>query len=153
MPEPASPMATTRCACWRADPAELVAALCDPALVARWRERTRAELPVIAERRLAATLRRLDLLAARLEGEGLEVLAAADAAGADALLTDLFAVATWDGWPLPAVALGELEIEVDGLRRGLLGADRAEDGAQLYVVDAGTVALARCRSPLAEDAS
>lgn len=138
------------CSCYRTDPPSLLAALAAPELLDRYLAQLAAELPALADRALVRHLRQLAALAAEARAEGLERLAARDQHAADALLTDLFAVATWHGWELPLEALGERELPVEGLPRGLLGADRAADGAHLWVVDEDTVALARCREPAAE---
>ena len=133
------------CERYRTDPAALVATLSEPAMLQRYLEAQQAELPSLADRQLTAFLRRLGTAAAQAMGLGVTVLARRDAALADALLTDLFAVATWQRWELPVERLGEAEVGIDGAQRGLLGADVAQDGASLWVIDHATVALARLR--------
>ena len=134
-----------RCELFRTDPASLISALGGEAMLRRYQAATAAELPALADRQLLAHLRRLDALAGRALAHGFTALATQDAAAADALLTDVFAVATWQGWELPAERLADDEIAVDGLARGLLGADPGRDGAALWILDPGRVALARLR--------
>ena len=69
----------------------------------------------------------------------------ADPGAADELLTDLFAVATWRSWPLPLEMIGERDLPVDDLPRGLLGQDAGTDGAKLWLLDDETLALSRDR--------
>ena len=132
-----------RCETFRTDPATLIAALSEPALLQRYLDAQQVELPSLADRGMTAFLRRMGALAAEAQGVGVTMLARRDPAQADALLTDLFAVATWHGWELPVERLGETDAEV-GVR-GLLGADVAADGATLWLIDHATVALARAR--------
>ncbi len=132
-----------RCETFRTDPATLITALSDPALLQRYLDAQQAELPSLADRGMTAFLRRMGALAAEAQGLGMTMLARRDSAQADALLTDLFAVATWHGWELPVERLAGSEAEV-GVR-GLLGADTTVDGAMLWLIDHATVALARVR--------
>ena len=132
-----------RCETFRTDPATLIAALSEPALLQRYLDAQQAELPSLADRDMTAFLRRMAALAGEALGTGMTALARRDAAHADALLTDLFAVATWHGWELPIERLGEAEAEPEA--RGLLGADVATDGATLWLIDHATIALARAR--------
>lgn len=134
-----------RCLRYRTDPAALIDALGSEPLLRRYLAAQEAELPSLADRTLSAHLRRLNGLAAQALVVGVTILAKRDAAHADALLSDVFAVATWHGWELPAEALGEDEVEVAGLPRGLLGADPGHEGASVWVLDHATVALARAR--------
>lgn len=135
---------STRCSLYRCDIPTLLAALTDAALVARWQQAVGEEQPSLADRPLLAHLKRLNQAAARLMTMGFDTLARQDRVTADALLTDLFAVATWHGWELPVVQVGDQELDVADLPRGFLGADTAE-GAGLWLIEAGTVALARQR--------
>lgn len=132
-----------RCETFRTDPATLIAALSEPDLLQRYLDVQQVELPSLADRGMTAFLRRMGALAAEAQGVGVTMLARRDPAQADALLTELFAVATWHGWELPIERLGEAEAEV-GVR-GLLGADIATDGATLWLIDHAIVALARQR--------
>jgi hypothetical protein len=134
-----------QCSCFRIDPPALVAALTDGAFLARYLADIGDELPGLADRGMVAHLRRMSTLASRVLATGLERLAAEDPVSADALLSDLVAVATYRGWALPAVPLGLRELSVEALPRGLLGADQAADGARLWLVDPETLALARTR--------
>ncbi len=133
------------CERFRTDPAALVAALSDNVLLQRYLEAQQAELPSLADRQLTAFLRRMGVLAGQAMTVGLTVLARRDAAQADALLTELFAVATWHAWELPVERLGTAEVAIEGVPRGLLAADVSTDGAGLWVLDHATVALARLR--------
>lgn len=134
-----------RCETFRTDPPALCAALGEPALLTRYLAAQEAELPSLADRQMTAFVRRMGALASHALGLGLTVLAKRDVVQADALLTDLFAVATWHGWELPVERLVEQDVEVAGSQRGLLGADVAVDGAGLWLLDHATVALARQR--------
>ncbi len=133
------------CSCFRIDPPGLVSALTAAPVLERYLDELSAELPGLADRGMINHLRRMNTLASRVLASGLEQLAGEDAAAADALLSDLFAVATYRGWPLPATALGEQDLPVAALPRGLLGADLAADGARLWLIDPQTLALARSR--------
>lgn len=130
---------------FRTDPPSLVAALTEPATVVRYQEAVAAELPGLADRALIRHLRRLTTAASRVLGEGFEGVARADLALADELLSDVLAVATFHGWPLPLEGMGEQELAVEDLPRGLLGADRAADSARVYLLDGTTIAFARAR--------
>ncbi len=134
-----------RCTCYRVDPPALVAALTDGENLARYQAAIGDEVPSLADRAMVLHLRRMSTLASRVASEGFERVAEQDPALADALLTDLFAVATYRGWELPAEDLGARELPIAGLPRGLMGADAAIDGAQLWLIDPGTIALARSR--------
>ncbi len=134
-----------QCSCFRIDPPTLVAALTEGDFLARYLADIGDELPGLADRGMVSHLRRMSTLASRVAAAGLERLAAEDPAAADALLSDLFAVATYRGWALPAQELGLRELAVEALPRGLLGADLAADGARLWLVDPETLALARTR--------
>ena len=54
-------------------------------------------------------------------------------------------------WPpttaggLPIESLGELELPVEDLPRGMLGADQSADSARVWMVDQRTLALSRSR--------
>jgi hypothetical protein len=130
---------------YRTDPATLIEALASEGIVRQYLAAQEAELPSIADRGLAAYLRRLNTAAARTLGSGITVLAKQDAAIADALLSDLLAVATWHGWELPLERQGERELDPQGLQRGLLGSDPGVEGATVVVIDHAHVGLARAR--------
>jgi hypothetical protein len=134
-----------QCLCYHIDPPTLVAALTEREVLERYLNDIGAELPSLADRAMVIHLRRMSTLASRVQADGLEVLAAQDSAAADALLTDLFAVATYRGWSLPVTLLGGRDLAVDKLPRGLLGADTEKDGALLWLIDPETLALARTR--------
>lgn len=134
-----------RCTCFRIDPPSLLAALADPDLLKRYQQALSDELPSLADRALVRYLRRLSTLASRALAEGFDRVAEDDRVAADALLTDLFAVATYRNWPLPIDALGERDLPVEELPRGLLGADDSTDGAKLWLIDDETLALTRDR--------
>lgn len=138
-------MTRMRCLRYRTDPAALIEELGSERILRLYLAAQEAELPSLADRTLNAHLRRLGALAAQALGLGITTLAKRDAAHADALLSDIFAVATWHGWELPLAPLGEDEVEVDGLPRGLLGSDPGHEGAGVWVLDHATVALARNR--------
>lgn len=142
-----------RCECFRTDLPTLIAALTDLDLVSRWQEAAAAELPRLADRRMAEHIRALDGIAARIRIEGIDVVAQRDPAAADAWLTDALAVATWNQWELPVQPLGERDLAIEGIPRGLIAADRSRDGAGLWVIDDETIALARWREAPREDPS
>jgi hypothetical protein len=131
---------------YRCDPAQLIAALTEPELLARYQEAVAAEVPSLADNALLGHLRRLLRWAAQAQTGGFAALARVQPAEADALLSDVFAVATWQGWPLPIQLLESGLAEVAGLPRGLLGQDPGGEGASVWVLDHATVLLARARS-------
>ncbi len=134
-----------RCHCYHVDQASLLTALTDEAFIAKYQGAIGDELPGLADRAMVRFLRKQNTLASRALSEGFDRLAEQDTTAADGLLTDLFAVATWNGWPLPIESLGERELPVEEIPRGLLGADTAIDGAKLWVIDHETIALSRDR--------
>lgn len=134
-----------RCHCYHVDQPSLLTALTDEAFITRYQGAIGDELPSLADRGLVRFLRKQTTLATRALTDGFDRLAEQDTAAADGLLTDLFAVATWHGWELPIESLGERELPVEELPRGLLGADTAIDGAKLWVIDHETIALSRDR--------
>jgi hypothetical protein len=134
-----------RCHCYHVDQPSLLTALTDEALIAKYQSAIGDEIPSLADRALIRFLRKQITLATRALSEGFDRLAEQDTAAADELLTDLFAVATWHGWELPIESLGERELPVEEIPRGLLGADTASDGAKLWVIDHETIALSRDR--------
>ena len=139
-----------RCHCYHIDQPSLLTALTDEALIAKYQSTIGDEIPSLADRALIRFLRKQITLANRALSEGFDRLAEQDTAAADELLTDLFAVATWHGWELPIESLGERDLPVEEIPRGLLGADTASDGAKLWVIDHETIALSRDR--VADDA-
>lgn len=96
----------------------------------------------MADRPLLAHLKRLNLTASSILGCGFARAARLDPQAVDALLSDVFAVATWRGWPLPIEAEAEQEVIIDGVPRGLLGVDTSP-GAGVWRIDHRTLALAR----------
>ncbi|MBA3845944.1 MAG: hypothetical protein H0X45_04795 [Planctomycetes bacterium] len=135
-----------RCACYRVDVPTLLAALSADEMIERYARNLADELPSLADRSLAQLLRRFARIAGQAMAGGFDALAASDRANADALLTDIFAVATWHRWEIPAESTGEQDLPVDELPRGLLGADVSTGGASLWLIDDQTVALARARA-------
>lgn len=134
-----------RCHCYHIDQPSLLTALTDEALMAKYQSTIGDEIPSLADRALIRFLRKQVTLATRALSEGFDRLAEQDTAAADELLTDLFAVATWHGWELPIESLGERDLPVEEIPRGLLGADTSSDGAKLWVIDHETIALSRDR--------
>ena len=134
-----------RCHCYHIDQPSLLTALTDEALIAKYQSTIGDEIPSLADRALIRFLRKQITLATRALSEGFDRLAEQDTAAADELLTDLVAVATWHGWELPIESLGERDLPVEEIPRGLLGADTASDGAKLWVIDHETIALSRDR--------
>jgi hypothetical protein len=141
-----------RCECFQADAATLVTALTTNEMIERWRQSAAEELKRLADRRMAEHVRQLDSTAAALLVEGIDLVAARDPASVDAWLTDAVAVGTWNNWELPVVAMGERDLPVEGLPRGLIAADRSAEGAGLWVIDDETFALARWREIPADEA-
>jgi hypothetical protein len=135
-----------RCSIYRADPEALVAALTQADLIERYQQRLADELPSCADRALITHLRQLDAVANKVRTSGFDGVAAQDPAAADALLSDLFAVATYDRWDVPAEHIGEDDLPVDGLPRGILAADGSKEGAKVFVLDDSTIAISRNRS-------
>jgi hypothetical protein len=131
--------------CYRVDVADLIAALCSDDLMRAFQASIVQDIPSLADRSMLLHLRRMHTLASQVIGDGFDRLAERDRAAADALLTDLFAVATYHGWQLPVQALGSFDLPLEGLPRGLLGADQTQHGALLVLTDVHTVALARSR--------
>lgn len=134
-----------RCHCYHIDQSSLLTALTDEALMAKYQSTIGDEIPSLADRALIRFLRKQITLVTRALSEGFDRLAEQDTAAADELLTDLFAVATWHGWELPIESLGERDLPVEEIPRGLLGADTSSDGAKLWVIDHETIALSRDR--------
>ena len=134
-----------RCTCYRTDPPTLVAVLTDTETLARYQEAVATEVKSLADRALVKHIKRMSTLASQAMAAGFETLARNDLAGADELLTDVFAVGTWHGWELPLEDLGEQDLPVDDLPRGLLAADQGTESAQLWMLDGRTVALCRSR--------
>lgn len=134
-----------RCSCYRIDPPSLVDALTQPSLLARYQEQAAEEVKSLADRALLRHLKRMSTLASQAMASGFDTLARRDLEGADALLTELFTIATWHGWELPIESLGEQDLPTDDLPRGLLAADTATDNARLWLVDGRTLALRRDR--------
>ena len=134
-----------RCHCYHIDQPSLLTALTDEAFIAKYQSTIGDEIPSLADRALIRFLRKQITLATRALSEGFDRLAEQDTAAADELLTDLFAVGTWHGWELPIESLGERDLPVEEIPRGLLGADTASDGAKLWVIDHETIALSRDR--------
>ena len=126
---------------YRTDLPSLVAALTAPELLARYLDTAAGELAGLADAAQVRHVRRMTGLAGQAQG-GFDLVARRDPPAADALLTELFAVATWHGWELPIADLGAEETDIDGLPRGLLGCDPG-GGAGLWQLDATTVGLAR----------
>jgi hypothetical protein len=133
------------CTCFRTDPSSLVAFLTDRETLLRYQEAMVVEVKSLADRALLHHIKRMSTLASAVQAHGFEAMARTDLAAADELLTDVFAVATWHGWELPAEALGEQELSVEDLPRGLLAADAGTESARLWMLDGTTVALARTR--------
>ncbi|MEK7415538.1 MAG: hypothetical protein AAB263_19715 [Planctomycetota bacterium] len=134
-----------RCECYRTDPATLVESLSNPDLLNRYLVAQEAELPALADRALVRHIRQMCSLAAHALASGMTEIAKQNPAATDELLSDLFAVATWQRWELPVERLADDELAVDGLPRGLLGADIGHGGASVWVIDHAHVALARSR--------
>lgn len=134
-----------RCTCYRTDPPSLVAVLTDPETLNKYQEAVATEAKSLADRALVKHIKRMSTLASQAMAVGFETLARTDLAGADELLTDLFAVGTWHGWELPIESLGEQELPVDDLPRGLLAADTGTESARLWMLDGRTIALCRSR--------
>lgn len=130
---------------YRADSTELLNRLAEGELLARYVQALEAEAGSLAEAPQLAFGRRMLGLVARLGAEGVEQVASTDRAGLDALLTDVFALATWHRWPLPVEPLPPGEVDLEHAQRGLLGAETEGQGAVLYVIDEQTVALRRSR--------
>ena len=133
------------CTCYRTDPPSLVAFLTESETLARYQEAMVTEIKSLADRALVKHIKRMSTLASAVQAHGFEALARVDLPGADELLTDVFAVATWHAWELPAENIGNQELSVDDLPRGLLAADAGTESARLWMLDGTTNALTRSR--------
>ena len=133
------------CTCYRTDPPSLVAVLTEITTLERYQETLSSETKALADRALIRHLKRMSTVASQAMAVGFDTLARTDLAQADELLTEVFAVATWHGWELPIESLGEQELPVDDLPRGLLAADVGTESAQLWMLDGTTLALCRSR--------
>jgi hypothetical protein len=102
-----------RCFCYRVDQPSLMVALTDEAVLTRYQNALSDELPSLADRGLVRFLRKQSTLVSRALSDGFDRLAEQDIAAADALLTDIFAVATYHNWFLPLESLGERELLVE----------------------------------------
>jgi len=131
--------------CYRGDSAEVMASLLDGRLLEAYAEYIHRNSGNHAEAGQLGFDKRMLRLLARLGAEGVDGVASNDRAGLDALLTDCFAVATWQRWPLPIEPAGTRTVEVAELQRGLLGSEREGQGAALYLIDEGTIGLRRSR--------
>ncbi len=140
---PAAP--TIAAECYRTDPAALVAALTDGPMLARYQETIADELRSLADRQLVNHLKRMSTAASRAQASGFDQLARADLGSADSLLSEILAIALWHRWDLPLEALGQRDLTLDGLRRGLLGADHSIETASVWQLDGTTIAVARTR--------
>ncbi|MHC5068002.1 MAG: hypothetical protein ACYTF0_05380 [Planctomycetota bacterium] len=127
------------------DRAALLAALTTPSLLERYVAQVEDTLRMVLEEGQAGLLQRCSRVLSRLAAEGMDGLAASDPAALDMLLTDVFAVATWSGWSLPAVADGHVEVDPAAAQRGLLGAEASDEGAILWLLADGALALVRSR--------
>ncbi len=134
-----------RVTCYRTDPPSLVAALTGTDAIVRYQEALAIETKALADRSLIRHVKRMSTLASQVLVSGFATVARNDLGGADELLTDLFAVATWQRWELPVEDLGEQELPVEDLPRGLLAADQGTESARLWMLDGTTVALSRSR--------
>jgi hypothetical protein len=130
-----------RATCFVGDLRHLAHCLTAPTLLSAYQETLAAEMPGLADRGMAAHLRRMATLAAAASADP----GAVDPGDADSLRTDVFAVACWQGWELPVVARGEVEVD-PAAARGLAGRDRAPDGAGLWVLGPDRLAFARVRT-------
>jgi hypothetical protein len=144
-PPPAHSAPAMLCTCFRTDPSSLVAFLTDRETLRRYQEAMVVEVKSLADRALLQHIKRMSTLASAVQAHGFEALARTDLPAADELLTDVFAVATWHGWELPAESFGEQDVTVEDLPRGLLAADAGTESARLWMLDGTTVALARSR--------
>jgi hypothetical protein len=131
---------------YRTDLPGLVAVLTSSETLQRYQEALAEEHKITAERAMADFQRRMSLLASRALAHGFDTLARHDRVVADALLTDLFAVATYHHWELPIEDLGESDLDISDLPRGLLGVETLGEGASLWQLDGSTIAFARCRA-------
>jgi hypothetical protein len=131
---------------YRTDLAGLVAVLTSNETLVRYQEALAEEHKITAERAMAEFQRRMGQLANRALAHGFDTLARHDRVLADALLTDLFAVATYHRWELPIEDLGEEDLDVSDLTRGLLGVETPGEGASLWQLDGTTIAFSRSRA-------
>lgn len=105
---------------------------------------TESEFAQIVEPSLMRHLRIMQQTAQQIMSGGVELVIAQERSSVDLLLTELFALATWHGWPLPVKAQGEKVLPPSLPRSGLLGTDARGDGAVLWL-DQGVIYLSRSR--------
>ena len=135
----------TICHVYRAQ-GDLVAALVNDAVIAPYLAEIERELPGLAEQSLRDHLRSMHALVTQIGVKGFEQAKQDEPAAIDGLLTDMLAVATWHGWPLPLEDLGMHDKDVALARLGLLGYAELGNGAAVYCWDDGLIGLARDRS-------
>jgi len=133
------------CRIFRGEREPLLAKLLDAELLDRYGQYLQEQSGALAEPALATYVKQMQAMVARLASVGVDEVRSEDPAGLDALLTDCFAVATWNDWDLPVRDVGEDDCELDGAQRGLLGYDDSEGGAELYVLGDDRIALCRAR--------
>ena len=133
------------CEMFRCD-GDLVSALLDPSMTNAYTSALEQEVHQLAEQSLRDHLRQMHRVLAALGAAGVDACRAQMPAELDALLTDIFAVASWHGWQLPVEHLGQHRKDLSQAQRGLLGYDASTGGAELYRCDETLVALVRDRS-------
>lgn len=135
---------------YRVDPNVLVQAITAESVLLPYMQTLEEERSSIVDRELVGHLGRLQRVLARVMTAGLEVAAADDQEGADCLLTDILAVATWNGWHLPVEELDASGYGVpEGRPTGFLGTGATGSGASVWV-EGDHVVLARNRNASTE---
>lgn len=129
--------------CFTADRAELVRALTTAPVLDRYRAWLDIDLATQAE----ADQQQL----VRQHQAAIMLLGASDPMTSreptvDALLTDILAVATWEGWPLPLRDQMAGEVDIGAFPHGLLGLVSAGEGAVLCDLGDDRWALVRARN-------
>lgn len=131
--------------CYRCDTAALMAHLLSAETLSAYSAFIEADDGSQAEAGQLAFGRRMLSVVAKIGAHGVEGVASQERSALDALLTDCFAVASYQGWDLPVESLGVQEVATEGLQRGLLGAENDAHGAGLFLIDEATIGLRRSR--------
>ena len=121
-------------------------------VIARYLEESGLELGSLVEEPLVKHIRCLHVTVRQIQTQGFTAACERDRGMVDALLTDIFAWATFQQWRDLPVAIGEEgELPLEVVQRGLLGADMADQGALLFIPEGNVIALCRQREPTAQE--
>ena len=124
---------------------ELVSALASPDIQRRYAEALDQELPHIVEPGLKQFNRQQRQRVDELAMYGYDAQLQQAPQQLDELLTDCFAIATWNRWPLPVKHLGQEPCQMTEQVQGLLGNQVSPQGASVFCFDNQRIALVRQR--------